>query len=138
MTAPSDYANLMDEIASCETPSQLKIFRLGTIARRNALPPPWSGAVNGALVHCETAAILAHAAPDDRTLYLIAAVTDEQIGVGTANEVRELIADGILPDSIILMPCPPDSASSEARPFGEIAAGVVADVAIKLSTRHAA
>lgn len=39
---------------------------------------------------------------DDGTLYLIAFANGVETGIGTADEIRDLVADGILPDSIVM------------------------------------
>lgn len=51
--APSDYADLMDELMACRTPEDARLWRYGTVARRHALPQPWQNAVNAALSACE-------------------------------------------------------------------------------------
>lgn len=47
--APYDYADLMNDISRIETATQAKVFRLGTVARRNALPRPYRDTVNAGL-----------------------------------------------------------------------------------------
>lgn len=49
MDTPYDYTDLMDDVALIATLSELRVFRMSTVARRAALPSPYRTVVETAL-----------------------------------------------------------------------------------------
>lgn len=104
MQTPSDYVILLSEIADCATLTQLKILRLGTVARRSALTAPFRVGVETAMNAREQFLSAIEQTASDWTLYIIAH-NGQDIGVGTRAEVDDLVAEGTIPPDVVLTPC---------------------------------